>query len=925
MRVIILSISFIFCAFSAQSQVLKSAGVWYFLDVDSMTARPAVLPNGTEIAYVIGTKTVYYWNRNTSTWTAYGSTFNRDSIYFDSSIIGSGTVGDPWRVDSTLFATIAGVGDSIANALLDYLPIEGGTLTGTGGAGFIGFPSQVTAPGTPASGLNVYAQGSSFNWKGTDGHERQFASTLTGGRTYTLPDVSGTFALGTGTADRSARWSATNTLAAGNFTDNGTKVQALLPFQFQTYTTAGLPTGVTGYHVYNTTTNGPAWYQGSRWAYGLESTFNRGTATYVPFFDANGQVTQDAELAYLSATNRLGIGTATPLYNLHITDPTQAIMRVISGTRQFRIEAYAADQVYFYSTGAVFIAGTSDANAYRIYTNNTNRLSIASDGKMGYRTTSPVYDFDMNSSNAIGLPFGTTGTRPTRVTGTYPIRFNTDSSRLEINFDNTWKNYSPNALSGTTATSIQGKNSSGHFTGVGIGTGLSLGSGILTNTVTDTWLGSRLVAADVDINADGHNLRIDSIPALFLSSNSTANLNGATVSQTKWLNTARTKYFTRNFQYDSRGSVSPGAYPAWWNIITKNLGSGETYEWANMIQWDTVNNVINHSLGGRYANSLVSIRSQRPLTGYSTAAGIELVGTATAGDFTNSRFIMFRVGSDSLLSILNGGTLIAYKYGDGTKTASALGLPTPTHIAAFIPSGGSKGTIVDYPLSSLSNGIYTGSGNLSSHTTRAKVPDNGNLLFSQLFNSNADSTYFYFKNNGNGERELGFGITDTVSTGYTRAAFSSDGTGEMNWEIETSGTSGNTSVRAQDGALSMSTTAGNIGLNATVDYEVQVVGLVRAKQEAYHEVTSTTSPDTLSSVYSDNLINQGGTQATFTLVMPPSPEDGQICTITYNNAISTLTIDGNGETIVGSAVTTGVPGSQRKFKYYTGIGWIKLY
>ena len=97
------------------------------------------------------------------------------------------------------------------------------------------------------------------------------------------------------------------------------------------------------------------------------------------------------------------------------------------------------------------------------------------------------------------------------------------------------------------------------------------------------------------------------------------------------------------------------------------------------------------------------------------------------------------------------------------------------------------------------------------------------------------------------------------------------------------------------------------------------------KIERYYTVTSTSSPQTLSNDYSDNLINQGGTQATFTLNFPASPVDGQVLKITYNNAITTLTLDGNGNTIVGSAVTTGVAGSQRAFKFYTGIGWIKLY
>ena len=62
------------------------------------------------------------------------------------------------------------------------------------------------------------------------------------------------------------------------------------PFSLGQWTTAGRPSGVTGYMGYNTTTNGPAWYQGSRWAYGLESTFNTGASGRYPRFDANGQI-----------------------------------------------------------------------------------------------------------------------------------------------------------------------------------------------------------------------------------------------------------------------------------------------------------------------------------------------------------------------------------------------------------------------------------------------------------------------------------------------------------------------------------------------------------------------------------------------------------------------------------------------------------
>jgi hypothetical protein len=294
--------------------------------------------------------------------------------------------------------------------------------------------------------------------------------------------------------------------------------------------------------------------------------------------------------------------------------------------------------------------------------------------------------------------------------------------------------------------------------------------------------------------------------------------------------------------------------------------------------------------------------------------GMDVVGQFTVRDTTDN-LDRFQVNSN--------GTTILSTYGTGIKEATDLGFSTPTHIAAFAPSGTGQGTLLDYPLSSLGNGIYGGSATLSQHTTRARIPDDGNFLISQLFNSDADSAYIQVINGLDGNREVRGGLTDTASVGYSTFRFYQDEADEeMGFDLRSLDNIGNTRVLAQGGNIRV------IGSDiATVESsgEVRLLGLVRAKQEAYNEITSTSSPQTLSSTYSDNLINQGGTQATFTLNMPASPDDGQVCTITFNNAITTLTIDGNGETIVGSAVVTGVPGSQRKFKFYSGIGWIKLY
>lgn len=48
--------------------------------------------------------------------------------------------------------------------------------------------------------------------------------------------------------------------------------------------------------------------------------------------------------------------------------------------------------------------------------------------------------------------------------------------------------------------------------------------------------------------------------------------------------------------------------------------------------------------------------------------------------------------------------------------------------------------------------------------------------------------------------------------------------------------------------------------------------------------------------------------------------------ITWGNAISTVTLDGNGNTITGTAVTTAVAGTRRMFKYYDSSGeWVKIF
>jgi len=83
-------------------------------------------------------------------------------------------------------------------------------------------------------------------------------------------------------ADRLVRSNGSN-LVAGNLSDNGTRLQALLPWQFQSWTTAGRPTGVLGYMGLNSTDNIPEWYNGTTWDQMHTPWTQSGTTTTIPF------------------------------------------------------------------------------------------------------------------------------------------------------------------------------------------------------------------------------------------------------------------------------------------------------------------------------------------------------------------------------------------------------------------------------------------------------------------------------------------------------------------------------------------------------------------------------------------------------------------------------------------------------------------
>jgi len=113
-------------------------------------------------------------------------------------------------------------------------------------------------------------------------------------------------------ADRLVRSNGSN-LLAGNLSDNGTKLQALLPWQFHSWTTAGRPTGVSAYIGDNSTND---WFErysttAGAWISPLQSslTGGKGTIGRVLFSDTDGRATDNANISWDNTNSGLFINS----------------------------------------------------------------------------------------------------------------------------------------------------------------------------------------------------------------------------------------------------------------------------------------------------------------------------------------------------------------------------------------------------------------------------------------------------------------------------------------------------------------------------------------------------------------------------------------------------------------------------------------
>jgi len=828
-------------------------------------------------------------------------------------VVGGGSV----NIDSLIYATRYWVGSN-------FFPLEGGTLTGTGGAGFIGLPSQGTAPGTPVSGLNIFAQGSSFNWKGTDGFERQITSSLTGGRNYALPDINGTFALGTGTTDLSARWTGTNTLGAGSWSDNLTRLQAQVPVQFQSWTTAGRPSGVTGYMGYNTTLGYQEFYDGTTW---FPTGFWAKSGTAINY--AAGKIginsaspTEEVEMiktingsVNYSATNlSTGTSAASGFVAKNSGGGLGSMFKIGTGYSTYKTLTPNSFGVYNNTSGNIsFLNDWSGGNIiFAAGGSSTAQMSLISNGKLLLGTTSEtdalgfsgtsngnlnllsgssIFSFSGNSNlpyfavtNGSGVMVFGGHANPTDggVFGTFSnhkltLRTN-NVNRLEITAGG-------NLLLGTTTdvsrrlhvsgearitdtatdppTGVLGRDNDGDIGTFILGSNLSISSG----TLNSTWLKPQLEAGSVTINAATN-------ADLFIN-----NLDSVKFGKTL-IRSSNNSLLILNPDVGATGIATFGAG---YHTVINGIVNGTDGGTGHIVTGGTVTANTTGSVFGMangYASNVTN-------AAYGQADGYNADVTADNGAAFGRNALADETGEMSLGSsiyskinlwtntgdIFAKGDVIAE---DSVKITTRPSMPSATDIAVYDASG----WLGYRDVSTLSNGIISA------------LPL-GNVAIAAAGNS------------------LTIGGMSELTLGGT------------SWEIYSDDFE--TNIYNAEYAEIAAGTGAKVTLDNTSEL-VEITGNVTALRESYYEINTTTSPATFSSSIPDNFVNQGSTQASFTFLFPASPEDGQILSITWGNAISTLTLDGNGNTITGSAVTTAVAGTRRQFKYYASAAtWIKIY
>ena len=141
-------------------------------------------------------------------------------------------------------------------------------------------------------------------------------------------------------------------------------------------------------------------------------TFGLFSGEFAQDVSVSGDLTVDTSTLKVDSTNnRVGVGTASPAFALDVqsaSDPAEIRLKEDGNTNGLRITNFDGDEAQINNV---------DNGPLVIKTNNTERMRVLSDGKVGLGTTTPETPIEIETANTLGGTFtGTTAGEGLRVT-----------------------------------------------------------------------------------------------------------------------------------------------------------------------------------------------------------------------------------------------------------------------------------------------------------------------------------------------------------------------------------------------------------------------------------------------------------------------------------------------------------------------------
>jgi hypothetical protein len=227
-----------------------------------------------------------------------------------------------------------------------------------------------------------------------------------------------------------------------------------------------------------------------------------GSANKIAFWTDADTLSNDTNLHWDAVNDRLGIGTTSPSNPLHVYNATvDTVAKFESGDASVAISLEASDNTAVLTTsGTDFLVKNDGSGNLRFFNNNSERMRVDSNGNVGIGTTSPSVSLDINDTDAIKIPNGTTVQRPTAAAGM--LRYNTTDGQFE-GYTTSW-----GPIGGGGGASVVERDT---FSGNGSTTGFTLSTAVSDEINTQVYIDG-VYQSKLNYSTSGTTLTFSSAP-----------------------------------------------------------------------------------------------------------------------------------------------------------------------------------------------------------------------------------------------------------------------------------------------------------------------------------------------------------------------------------------------------------------------------